>query len=282
LLRAEPEGGVLRYVRTGNLWLPLTPMRELRDNSADRLWEAQRGELYGFVLKRVRDEAAAEDIVHDALVKAYERRETLKEPRKLRPWLFQITRNAMIDHFRSQKPAEPLPEDLIVEDPEEGERAERELARCLLPLLDELPEPYRDALRLAEVEGSTQRQVASRLGLSLSGAKSRVQRGRRMLRRALFTCCSVELDRRGGSAGRRRGRCRSREWSSRRRRASFSRDRQVLRTTIPDSIATPDHQELRPGSALRASGAIGPESWREAYRAAALWTRERRWPIVLL
>ncbi len=176
-------------------------MQELYDNSGDRIWEAQRRELYGFVLKRVRDEAAAEDIVHHVLVKAYERRETLKEPHKLRPWLFQITRNTMIDYYRSQKPAEPLAEDLSAEDPEDGKRAERELARCLVPLLDELPKPYRDALRLAEVEGSTQREVASRLGLSVSGAKSRVQRGRRMLRKALFGCCSVELDRRGGVIG---------------------------------------------------------------------------------
>jgi RNA polymerase sigma-70 factor (ECF subfamily) len=189
---------MLRDLRTCNLWLPLTPMQELRDNSGDRIWEAQRSELYGFVLKRVRDEAAAEDIVHDVLVKAYERRETLKEPGKLRPWLFQITRNAMIDHYRAQRPAEALPEDLIVEDTEDGESTERELARCLMPLLDGLPEPYRDALRLAEVEGSPQREVASRLGLSLSGAKSRVQRGRRLLRSALFSCCSVEMDRRGG------------------------------------------------------------------------------------
>ena len=189
---------MLRDVRTGNLRLPLTPMQELRDNSGNRLWEAQRSELYGFVLKRVRDEAAAEDIVHDVLVKAYERRETLKEPGKLRPWLFQITRNAMIDYFRGQKPAAALPEDWIDVEIEDDGRSGRELARCLLPLLDGLPEPYRDALRLAEVEGSTQREVASRLGLSLSGAKSRVQRGRRMLRSALFSCCSVEMDRRGG------------------------------------------------------------------------------------
>jgi RNA polymerase sigma-70 factor, ECF subfamily len=199
---------VLRYVRTGNLCLPLNVMQELEGQSGDRIWTAQRSELYGFVLKRVRDEAAAEDIVHSVLVKAYERRETLKEPHKLRSWLFQITRNTMIDHYRSQKPAELLPEDLGVEEPEDGERAERELARCLVPLLDELPESYRDALKLAEVEGSTQREVASRLGLSLSGAKSRVQRGRQMLRKALFSCCSVELDRRGGVIGyESKGRC---------------------------------------------------------------------------
>ena len=144
------------------------------------------------------DEAAAEDIVQEVLVKAYTRQGTLKEPSKLRSRLYQITRNAIIDYFRSQRPSVAVPDELIHEATrEEDNRARRELARCLLPLLDELPEPYRQALRLAEFEGATQREVASWLGLSLSGAKSRVQRARKMLREVLLMCCRVELDRRG-------------------------------------------------------------------------------------
>jgi RNA polymerase sigma-70 factor (ECF subfamily) len=168
-------------------------------NPEPKALQAQRDELHRFVLKRVRDEAAAEDIVQEVLVRAYTRQETLTEPSKLRPWLYQITRNAIIDYYRSQKPSEAVPDDLIHEDTgEEDNRAQRELARCLVPLLDELPDPYRQALRLAEFEGATQREIASRLGLSLSGAKSRVQRARKMLRGVLLKCCRVELDRRGG------------------------------------------------------------------------------------
>jgi RNA polymerase sigma-70 factor, ECF subfamily len=160
--------------------------------------QAHRDKLYRFVLNRVRDEEAAEDIVQEVLVKAYTRQGTLREPSKLRPWLYQITRNAIIDYYRLQKPSEVVPDELIHEDTgEEEDRAQRELARCLVPLLDELPDPYRQALRLAEFEGATQREVASRLGLSLSGAKSRVQRARKMLRGVLLKCCRVELDRRG-------------------------------------------------------------------------------------
>lgn len=162
-------------------------------------WQAHRDALYRFVLQQVRHEAAAEDIVQEVLVKAYTRQGTLKEPSKLRPWLYQITRNAIIDYYRLQKPSEAVPDELIHEDRRvEDNRAEWELARCLVPLLDALPEPYRQALRLAEFEGATQREVGARLGLSLSGAKSRVQRARKMLREVLLKCCRVELDRRGG------------------------------------------------------------------------------------
>ena len=170
-----------------------------RDNGVVTAWQEYRSALHRFILKRVRDNEAAEDIVQEVLLKAYAKQGTLKESSKLRPWLYQITRNAIIDYYRSQKPAEALPEEFIREDAvEDDDRAQRELARCIVALLDQVPDRYRHVLRLVEFEGATQREVASRLGLSLSGAKSRVQRGRKMLREVLVKCCRVELDRRGG------------------------------------------------------------------------------------
>ena len=175
------------------------PMQARHNNTEAIAWQAHRNVLYRFVLKRVRHEAAAEDIVQEVFVKAYTRQGTLKDPSKLRPWLYQITRNAIIDYYRMQKPSEAVPDELFHEDTkEEDNRAQWELARCLVPLLNELPEPYRQVLRLTEFEGATQREAASQLGLSLSGAKSRVQRARKMLREVLLKCCRVELDRRGG------------------------------------------------------------------------------------
>lgn len=64
-----------------------------------------------------------------------------------------------------------------------------------------LPEGYRQAVLMAEVEEQSQQKVADRLGLSLSGAKSRIQRGRAMLKDVLEKCCSFELDGRGRVMG---------------------------------------------------------------------------------
>ena len=172
-------------------------MQALRQDLGDELWRAYRAELLRFVLKRVRDEALAEDIVHEVLCRAYARQETLRDSRKLRPWLYRIARNAIIDAYRSAKPAEPLPEELPAAEAAGDESPEQGLARCLLPLLEGLPPLYRHAVALSELEGLTQREVASRLGLSLSGAKSRVQRGRKLLGETLLDCCRIELDRRG-------------------------------------------------------------------------------------
>jgi RNA polymerase sigma-70 factor (ECF subfamily) len=173
-------------------------VRSARVGREARVWQSYRAELFGFVHRRVNDAAVAEDIVHDVLTRAYAHRRALKDPAKLRPWLFQITRNRLIDHYRSRRPPEHLPGDSMADVSGEGNRAEEELARCLRPLLHELPPKYRRALTLADIDGVTQQEIAAREGLSLSGAKSRVQRARRMLRETLLACCRVELNQRGG------------------------------------------------------------------------------------
>ncbi len=163
-------------------------------------WQEYRSALYRFILKRVGDRAAAEDIVQKVLLKALEKQGQLKQPAAMRAWLYQITRNAVIDHYRAQKPWQPLPDDLVPElAPEDESQVERELAECLVPLLDAVPEPYRQALELADFKGAKQREIASQLGISVSGAKSRVQRARKMLRDVLLRCCRVQLDSRGGA-----------------------------------------------------------------------------------
>jgi RNA polymerase sigma-70 factor (ECF subfamily) len=74
---------------------------------------------------------------------------------------------------------------------------EAEIAAYLLPLVGRLPSLYREALTLTELEGLTQQAAASALGVSLSGMKSRVQRGREKLRALLEECCRIGVDARG-------------------------------------------------------------------------------------
>ncbi|MGH7228796.1 MAG: sigma factor-like helix-turn-helix DNA-binding protein, partial [Nitrospiraceae bacterium] len=79
--------------------------------------------------------------------------------------------------------------------PDSGE-LRQELAACLRPMVEQLSAHSRDAVTLVELEGMTQQAAAKRLGLSASGMKSRVQRGRRQLKRLLEECCVIQLDRR--------------------------------------------------------------------------------------
>lgn len=136
----------------------------------------------GYVLKRVNDPVVAQDIVQDIFLKAHTSLKGLKHSERLGPWLFRIARNTVIDHYRARRKTEPLAEEFS-EVPEELES--KEMLACILKLTDALPEIYREPLVLSDLEGESQNSVAARLGLSPSGARSRVQRARKMVRENL-------------------------------------------------------------------------------------------------
>lgn len=166
------------------------------DPDAVAAWRELREGLLRFVRRRVRDEADAEDIVHDVLLRVHMHRDALRDESRFRGWLYGIARNAIIDHYRARRTTEPLDAELAADIPMAA--ALHELAGCVMPLVERLPELYREAVVLSEIEGYTQKQTAERLGLSLSGAKSRVQRGRARLEQLVHECCRIEFDSRGG------------------------------------------------------------------------------------
>jgi RNA polymerase sigma-70 factor (ECF subfamily) len=167
------------------------------------IWTQFATRLRHFIRGRVADAASAEDILQNVFLKIQQRLSTLRGMEKIESWVHQIARNAIVDHYRAQRPTDELPDDLAqpLEDPSDDAETEQERAALLAAfrrMITELPEPYRQAIQLTELEGLTQQQLASRLGISLSGAKSRVQRGRTMLKDMLLECCRFEFDRRGG------------------------------------------------------------------------------------
>ena len=158
-------------------------------------WIEHKTRLRHYVAKRLREDGAVDDILQDVFLKAYASLHTVKFHGSLTAWLYRIAANAIADHFRRQKPSKELPDGLFSPEPEPDYIAD--LASCLKPLIADLPETYRLPLVLSEIEGLTQKEVATRLGLSLSGAKSRVQRGREKLRQRLYECCDIETGRHG-------------------------------------------------------------------------------------
>jgi RNA polymerase sigma-70 factor (ECF subfamily) len=163
------------------------------------IWAQFATRLRFFIRGRVADDASAEDILQNVFLKVQQRLGTLRGVEKIEAWVHQIARNAIVDHFRSQRPMDELPEDL----PESFENITDEAEKAALlaafrRMITELPEPYREAIQLTELDGLAQQELATRLGISLSGAKSRAQRGRVMLKNMLLECCRFEFDRRGG------------------------------------------------------------------------------------
>lgn len=166
-------------------------------NVTEKIWKEYHSKLLAFVAKRVSDRSAAEDILQDVFVKIHSQMDSLKEEEKLESWLYQITRNAVIDHYRTRKLSVGLPEWISQPEEDPGAKARQELEACLRPLIEQLPAKYRDALVLSELEGKTQLEVSKEQKISLSGAKSRVQRGRSLLKGMMFECCQFEFDYKG-------------------------------------------------------------------------------------
>jgi RNA polymerase sigma-70 factor (ECF subfamily) len=162
----------------------------------EHIWHEFAGKLGQFIRARVTDPATAEDILQDVFVKLQKRLGQLQDPAKLEGWVRLVARNAIIDHYRTRKETVELSEALPAE-PDANDGEIEELKASFRRMIYSLPEPYREAIVLTELEGLKQQELADRLGISLSGAKSRVQRGRAQLKQMLDECCTFEFDRRG-------------------------------------------------------------------------------------
>ena len=157
-------------------------------------WKTYREQLYLFIVKRVQDHFVAEDITQDVLLRVYTHLDSLDSREKFLPWLYRIARNAIADYYRRSRSEPELSETLVSgETIEEEQSAYAQLAPCLLPLIRQLPAPYLTAIHYSEIENLSQRELAEKTGISLPGAKSRVQRGRKILKEMLFQCCQLQL-----------------------------------------------------------------------------------------
>ena len=150
----------------------------------------------------MKNPADADDILQEVFLRIHYRLSTVRDRDRLVSWMFQIARHAVIDHYRASAKRWEVTTEQELElaanpDEEDSATLNQKLATCLQPMLQALPSTYQEALRLVELEGMTQKAAAERLGLSLSGAKSRVQRGRQQLKAMLLQCCEIERDRLG-------------------------------------------------------------------------------------
>jgi RNA polymerase sigma-70 factor (ECF subfamily) len=167
---------------------------EMQDRTTQQIWSEFSDRLRGFIARRVDSKADAEDILQDVFLRIHQHAGDVQRADRLTSWLFQITRNAIADFYRAPVRRE-APEsvagaaaleradggDPVAEIDQEASLAREELAGCLRPMVERLPPAYREAVALVDLTGLTQVEAAARQGLTVSGMKSRVQRGRRAL-----------------------------------------------------------------------------------------------------
>lgn len=163
-------------------------------------WRSLHDGLRRFVFSRVSNQALAHDLLQETLLRLHERRDPIEQERVM-AYARRVANSVIVDHFRSARPEVSYQDDLegrsTTDANEESELPRHILGQWLASQIDGLPARYRDVLRLVEVEGRSQREVAIALDLPYSTVKSRVQRGRDLLHANLSACCAVERDGRG-------------------------------------------------------------------------------------
>lgn len=166
------------------------------DATVETIYGDFHSKLKSFTLRRVSDPDAAEDILQDVYLKIHSHISELRDTDRLESWVYRIARNAITDYYRRTRLQEELPDSLPAPVEEEPDAAS-ELALSIRDMLRCIPPKYRQALQMTEWEGLSQVELANRLNVSVSGAKSRVQRARDKLKAAFLDCCHFEFDRLG-------------------------------------------------------------------------------------
>jgi RNA polymerase sigma-70 factor, ECF subfamily len=165
-------------------------------------WQFFEKQLRMYIKKRV-PQNAADDIYGDVILRLVSNQDKFQAAANPVAWMYKVTTNIITDYYRNHAQEQAVLNQSTtgnIEEPASIDKdtlASDELAECVLPLINNLPAAYSEALLMTEIKGMKQADAAKKLNLSLSGMKSRVQRGRSLLKKSILRCCQVSVNRKG-------------------------------------------------------------------------------------
>ena len=158
----------------------------MQNADLDRIYTEYSGKVMGYICARIRSSADAEDIHSEVFEKILRKIEDFDETKaSLNTWIFTITRNTVIDHFRRTKPSEELDENLSDNIELDEDLLNSETLSELAAALKRLPEQMRDIIVLRYYDGKPLTEIAELMNLSYGAVKLRHQNAVLMLRQAL-------------------------------------------------------------------------------------------------
>lgn len=145
--------------------------------------------IQAFVRSRVSDTHTADDITQEIFYKLI--KSDISDVENIRSWVYSIARNTITDHYRKKKIHTEEIENVVIPDVPTDHDVAHDLSCCMFSYIDLIPEEYREIMRLSEVENLSQKEIAERLDMNYATVRSRVQRGRRLIREQFSQCCEV-------------------------------------------------------------------------------------------
>lgn len=162
--------------------------------TTNQVWNNYSADLKQFIISKVKDSSIADDILQDTFIKIHTKLHTLKDLNKLKPWIFSIARNSILDYFKTRKQTFDLPYLATEIEPEDKNHTEKD---CLSGILKNLPKKYRDPLFLSDIKGLKQKEISKTLNLPLPTIKSQIQRARKLIAQGFMDCCGFVINDKG-------------------------------------------------------------------------------------
>jgi RNA polymerase sigma factor (sigma-70 family) len=146
------------------------------------LFDRYQTPLYNFYTKMTQDRAVSEDLVQDVFLRILRYRQTYRPGTAFRTWMYQIARNARLDHVRKVKPEAPLTAEPMAPGPSSDSAQQKQKALLLQRALMQLPEDKREILILSRYQELKYEEIARLMSCEVGAVKVRVHRALQQLR----------------------------------------------------------------------------------------------------
>lgn len=153
--------------------------------------------LKNYLIGKIRNNELAEDIVQEVMLKVVTAHQKNLQVKNLKAWLYQITRNTLVDFYRKNANRIDENEDYINEMLFHLKEESFNPSDYLIPMINLLPQKYSYPLLLSDIENLPQTEISTKMGLSLSATKMRIQRARKMLYNLFIECCDIKYTENG-------------------------------------------------------------------------------------
>jgi len=162
----------------------------------ENIWSEYQNGLQAFLHSKVANADEVDDLLQEILIKTFNNFHTIKSEESIKPWLYQIANNSIIDFYRKQTKHRDLTAEQLWYS-EDDVDIKQSLAHCIEPFISALPDETAALLTAIDIDGQSQKVYAQASGVSYSTLKSRVQKGRAELRALFEQCCHFSLDKQG-------------------------------------------------------------------------------------
>ena len=153
--------------------------------------------LKAYITGKVNSTVIAEDLVQEVMFKLVEAHHKNTEVKNIKAWLFQISRNTIYDYFKQHQLELSLVNDFSIANLKDDKEFQLNEFDYIVPMIDLLPASYAVPLKLSDIDGLSQKEIAEQLTLGLSATKMRIQRARVKLQELFVECCHITYDAQG-------------------------------------------------------------------------------------